>query len=100
MDFHGGIRGAFLRNKDGQQPRLTGPLVKRVLGYARPYRWQIAVMLGLIVLTTGLGLLRPLIFRDLIDNTLPNKDLFRLNLLAVGLFVIPLIGGAIRVFQR
>lgn len=100
MDFHGGRRAAFLRNKDGQQPQLTWPLIKRVMGYARPYRRKIVIMLSLILLTTGLGLLRPLIFRDLIDNTLPNKDLSRLNLLAVGLFVIPLIGGAIRVFQR
>jgi len=91
---------SFLRNKEGQQVRVTWPLMKRVFGYARPYRWQIVVMLILILVTTGTGLIRPLIFRDLIDRTLPDKDLARLNLLAVGLFLLPLIGGVIRVYQR
>src|SRR4051794_16120354 len=39
----------------------------------------------IIVLTSGLGLLTPLMMRDLIDRTLPNRNLNHLGLLALGL---------------
>ena len=56
---------------------VTWPLVKRVLGYARPYWTKIAITLVTILITTGLGLPTPLIFRDLIDNALPKGDVQR-----------------------
>ncbi|HOA23650.1 MAG TPA: ABC transporter ATP-binding protein [Aggregatilineales bacterium] len=90
---------AFFRAGD-ESPQVTWPLIKRVLRYGRPYRLNIALMLLAILLTTGLGLLTPLILRDLIDNTLPNRDVQRLNLLAIGLVLIPLVSGGIRVLQR
>ncbi len=90
------VRGSDMESK----PRVTWKLIKRVMAYARPYRNQIIIMLVLIVLTTGLGLLTPLIFRDLIDNTLPQQDTARLNVLAFGLVAIPVISGGLRVVQR
>jgi ATP-binding cassette subfamily B protein len=102
MGFHGG-GGWFIyfRSDDsGKHKQVTWPLLKRVLGYARPYRRKIILMLITILLTTGLGLLTPLIFRDLIDHTLPSGDTKRLNLLAVGLILIPIANGAIAVYQR
>ncbi|MBI5960181.1 MAG: ABC transporter ATP-binding protein [Chloroflexi bacterium] len=79
---------------------VTWPLLKRVLAYGRPYRWKIVLLLITILLSTGIGLLTPLIFRDLIDNTLPAGDTSRLNLLALGLVLIPLVNGGIAVLQR
>ncbi|MCZ7546686.1 MAG: ABC transporter ATP-binding protein/permease [Anaerolineae bacterium] len=84
----------------GEKPRVTGTLLRRVLGYAGPYWRAIALMLALIMLITGLELLTPLILRDLIDNTLPNGDVQRLNVLAVALILIPLATGVMRVYQR
>ncbi len=83
-----------------KRSRVTRPLLMRVLTYARPYRFHIAAMLVMIVITTILGMLTPLIFRDLIDRTLPSGDAGRLNVLALGLIAIPLVTGAIRVVQR
>ena len=88
------------RTQAGDRPRITWPLVRRVMRYARPYRWQIGALLVMILISTALGLLQPLIFRDLIDNTLPQKDLGRLNILALGLLALPLIGGALSVWRR
>lgn len=84
----------------GGQKKLTWALVRRVLAYARPYRAQLVVMLVTILITTGLGLLTPLIFRDLIDNALPNSDVARLNLLAAGLVLIPILVTAIGLYTR
>ena len=102
MAFHSGGWWNYMRTTetDGVQSRVTRDLLIRVLGYARPYRAQIYILLITIMLTTGLGLLTPLIFRDLIDNAIFNGDTQRLNILALGLVAIPIVSGGIRVLQR
>jgi ATP-binding cassette subfamily B protein len=85
---------------ESKPANVSWALLRRVLAYARPYRWQIVGMLLAILVSTGLGLLTPLIFRDLIDNTLPNHNVGRLNLLALGLVLIPLANGVIGIAQR
>jgi len=57
-------------------------------------------MLILTLVTTALSLLTPLIMRDLIDRTLPERNLSRLIMLIVGLLTIPLLTGALNVWQR
>src|SRR5687767_2949434 len=94
-----GMWHSYLSNSD-TKPRVTWGLLRRVLKYARPYRGSIIILLFLISLTTGLGLLTPLIFRDLIDNVLPNGDVQRLNLLAGALILIPLLTGLIGLVER
>ncbi len=100
MGLHGSGWFAYVRHGDEVDRPVTLHLLKRVLGYARPYRKPIVLLLATILATTLLGLLTPLIFRDLIDRTLPAGDTSRLNLLAAGLVLIPLASGAIRIWQR
>jgi ATP-binding cassette subfamily B protein len=57
-------------------------------------------MLLLILISTGLGLVNPLILRDLIDKTIPSKNLSRLALLSGLLLAVPLLNGLVGVFQR
>jgi ATP-binding cassette subfamily B protein len=87
-------------NAPDEKPKITRQLVRRVLHYAKPYRWLIGVMLLLVLLTTGLMLLTPLILRDLIDNTIPNRNIHRLILLSVALLLIPSLTGIFNVIQR
>jgi ATP-binding cassette, subfamily B, bacterial len=99
--FHGGGWFAYMgMDEEARKKKVSWSLLKRVLAYARPYRAHILGLLFTILITTGLGLLTPLIFRDLIDNALQNGDVSRLNVLALGLVAIPIISGLIRVFQR
>ena len=83
-----------------EKPKITRVLLKRVWKYAQPYRWLILVMLSITLATTGLGLLSPLILRDLIDRTLPARDLHRLFWLLVALVSIPLLTGGLNVLLR
>lgn len=100
MGLHsGGGWFGYLRATD-EKPKVTWPLLKRVLRYARPYRRHIAGMLLLILLTTGTGLLMPLIFRRMIDVTIPAGDVNQLVLLALGLLLIPAFNGLVNVAQR
>jgi ATP-binding cassette subfamily B protein len=100
MMHGGGARFGLSINSPDERPKVSWNLLKRVLGYARPYiRWIIG-MLIITLVTSGLSLLNPLILRDLIDRTLPNKDLHRLTLLVAALLAIPLVNGALNVLLR
>jgi ATP-binding cassette subfamily B protein len=90
----------FIRANEQAEPHVTKELLHRVARYARPYVAKIALVLLAIFASSLLGLLPPLLFRDLIDHTLPQKDLARLNLLALGMIAIPLVSGLIDVAQR
>ncbi len=99
MGFHGGGWWSYLSSAD-ERPKVTWGLLRRVLAYSRPYRWQITGMLIAILIGAGLTLLTPLILRELIDKTLPAGRLDRLVLLSLGLLLIPALGGAVNVWQR
>jgi ATP-binding cassette subfamily B protein len=96
--WHGGW-WQYVRSGD-EKPKVTRELLLRVLSYARGYWWHIGGMLVTILLTTGLSLLTPLIFRHMIDVVLPARDVNRLIWLAIALLLIPVAEGAINVFQR
>ncbi len=98
--WHGGGGWfAYMRSGD-EKPKVTRELLLRVFTYARGYWWHIAGMLVTILLTTGLSLLTPLIFRNMIDVVLPAKDTQRLIYLGLALLFIPAVTGGINVIQR
>jgi len=76
-----------------EKPRLSWQLVKRVLTYGKPYRWRIVGSLLSILAYTSVGLISPLILRHLIDYAIPEKDVNRLILAAIGLLILPIIRG-------
>ncbi|MCC7190313.1 MAG: ABC transporter ATP-binding protein [Anaerolineales bacterium] len=97
--YHGG--GWFMSMRQGdEKPKVTRELLLRVLTYARGYWWHIGGMLVTILLTTGLSLLTPLIFRNMIDVVIPAKDTNKLILLGVALLAIPALTGVVNVLQR
>jgi ATP-binding cassette, subfamily B, bacterial len=96
---HGRGWGSYL-NATSERPRVTWGLLNRVLRYSRPYRWHIVGLLLLILITTGVNLLMPLVLRDLIDRTIPSGNVTRLVWLALALLAIPGVNGLVNVFQR
>ena len=101
MGFHSGNWYSFIRYDEEQdQPQVSRGLLRRVAEYARPYFGWVGLMLGTIIGISILSLLPPLFIRDLLDNALPNRDIGRLNLLALGMIAVPLINGLIGVAQR
>jgi ATP-binding cassette subfamily B protein len=83
-----------------EKPKVTRELLLRVLNYAKPYWWQIGGMLVTILITTGLSLVTPLIFRQLIDKILPSKSINQLTVFALALLLVPILTGFINVIQR
>ncbi len=99
MGFHGGGWWSYL-SSSGDKPKMTVGLLRRVMSYARPYRWKLAGMLVLILGSTGLTLISPLILRSLIDKVIPSGSVSQLVMLAVALLLIPAVEGGLGVVQR
>src|SRR5215211_6020348 len=97
--WHGGGWFMYMRSGD-EKPKLTRELLLRVLAYARPYWWHLAGMLVTILISTGLSLAGPLIFRQMIDVVLPSKNINQLILFALALLLLPVVDGVVGVFQR
>ncbi len=83
-----------------EKPQLSWTLIKRVLTYARPYRWLITGSLVSILLYTGVALLSPLILRYIIDHAIPEKNIHNLILAALGLLILPIVSGLFQVITR
>src|SRR6266511_3621256 len=98
--MNGGWWSYISYDDQAEQPSLDRSVLRRVAGYARPYTGRIVLMLLTILAITGLSLVPPLLMRGLIDDALPNRDLGRLNLLALGMVLTPLASGLIGVLQR
>jgi ATP-binding cassette subfamily B protein len=97
--MHGGAWFMAMRSGD-EKPKVTRELLLRVLAYAKPYWSHIGGMLLTILASSALSVVTPLIFRQLIDNILPNKDLNKLVMFAFALLLVPLLNGGISVVQR
>lgn len=87
-------------DSEKDKPQISRELLMRVWQFAKPYRVQIVLMFITILLITGFTLLSPLLVRELIDTAIPNRDLGLVSLLAGGMVLIPLVNGAIGVWQR
>ena len=73
--------------------------LRRMLGFFAPYKAKIAVVLVAILATSFIGLINPLLLKQLIDVAIPEKN-WQLLPLFVGLMIIlPIISGLIGVGQ-
>ncbi|MEZ4516473.1 MAG: ABC transporter ATP-binding protein [Chloroflexota bacterium] len=101
MGMHGGGWFAYLRYDEEQdRPVVTRELLERVWSFAKPYWPQIIMILVLILISTGIGLITPLLMRSMIDTAIPEANTSLLNLLAIAMIAIPLVDGVLGVWQR
>jgi len=99
--WHGGGWWSYIRyDEERDRPQISLALLQRVWRYAQPYRLKTAGLLVTIFAITGLSLIPPLLYRDLIDNALPNKDVTRLVWLTLGMIGIPIVNAFIGLGQR
>jgi len=98
--MHGGGFFHSIRSGDSKPQKITRELLLRVLAYARPYWGHLSGMLVTILISSGLSLVSPLIFRNLIDQVLPQKNMDGLWLFALALLLLPILNGGVGVIQR
>jgi ATP-binding cassette subfamily B protein len=99
--WHSGGWWSYLSyDEKRDRPQVSWALLRRVWGYAKSYRLKTIGLLITIFAITGLSLIPPLLYRDLIDNALPNQDMTRLIWLTLGMIGIPIINAFIGLGQR
>ncbi len=105
MMNHRTIR-SYRRDRDELQgKRLERDVLKRVLGFARPYRWQLVGFFVGVVLAAIAGAIPPLLLRQLIDHGLPGRysrhgDLAVVTWVAVAATALAIASAGLSLMQR
>lgn len=101
MSMQGWHAMRSLTKDDSVKDRKLAPgTSRRVMGYARPYKREIAVFVALVVVTSALVVATPLLLRKLIDDGVTPQNrtvVIELSLLVAGLAVAE---GVLTLLQR
>jgi ATP-binding cassette subfamily B protein len=76
-----------------------GRTLRRIVAFFKPYRLQVAVVLVAILATSLIGLVNPILLKLLIDEALPRRDFFLLNLFVGLMIVLPIVSGLVGLGQ-
>jgi len=102
MAFHG-MRGDSLRTYLEEQKRrgrkTDTRTLRRIAEAFAPYKFQVFLVLLAIILTTGLGLVNPLLIAVVFDDAIGKHNLNLLIIVVSIMFVMPIITGIIGVGQ-
>ncbi|MCR5093978.1 MAG: ABC transporter ATP-binding protein/permease [Lachnospiraceae bacterium] len=70
-----GPRGFLTDEEKENLPKVDGALIKRILAYLKPYRFQFVFVFLAILLSAVVGLLPSIITGKIVDEALINKDM-------------------------
>jgi ATP-binding cassette subfamily B protein len=73
--------------------------LRRIMRLFRPHRRTLGSVLGLIVVSAGLGMVSPFLLRGILDTAIPQNDTGLLTLLVAGMVVISILTGVLGVGQ-
>jgi ATP-binding cassette subfamily B protein len=74
-------------------------LTRRIARLFAPYRGRLAAVLGLIVVSAGLGMVSPFLLRDVLDRAIPRNDDTLLIWLVAGMIAVAVASGVLTVGQ-
>ena len=99
--MNGGGWWRYIRyDEQRDRPQLSWALMRRVWQYAHPYHLKIIGLFLTILAITGLSLIPPLLYKQLIDEAIPNSNFQQLTWLGLGMVAIPLVNALIGMWQR
>ena len=81
----------------GRVPPVRAETRRRVWAFARPYRSMVAGFVATVVLSSVLGVVPPLLFREIIDGAIADGDRSRITVLG-GLVVVAALAHALLSF--
>ncbi len=101
MGFHGmgGGMSAYLEEQKNRGRKTDARTLRRVAVAFKPYLFQVILVLITIALTSGLGLVNPLLIQRIFDDAIGAHNTSRLILYVVIMFVTPIVSGLIGVYQ-
>ena len=93
-------RGYMSAEEKAALPKITLPLIKRVLSYLTPYWKQFVLVLVCIAVSSIMGLLPSILTGKIIDEGILGRDLSRLITLIVASLAVTLGSNLIRVGEN
>lgn len=94
-----GIGRLRFTEEEIQMPRVTRKMLARIMSYFLPYWLKVLFVIGIIIVSSILGLVPPILIKNIIDNALPNKDLLHLSWLILISIGVTVILGLLQVAQ-
>ena len=103
MGMGGGRRSGMAtyleeQRKHGRQTDVR--TLRRVAQAFKPYKLQVVLVLLAILLTTGLGVINPLMIQRVFDDAIVKRDFPRLLIDVAIMIVVPIVSGLIGVWQN
>ena len=95
-----GVLRSLRRDDSVTEQRLPAGIVRRIAGFALPYRRLLAIFLGLIVFDAVLGVANPLILRSIIDNGIAKGNTGLIVDLALLVAGIAILDAGLSLWQR
>jgi ATP-binding cassette, subfamily B, bacterial len=80
-------------------PAVRSANLRRIFPLFRPYRGKLAVVFTLIIFSAALGVIPSFLLVGVLDTAIPENDVRLLTLLIAGMILIPIVTGAIGVYQ-
>ena len=97
---HGGIFGGPGEVPErSADPAVRKANVRRVAGLFRAHRRRLGAVLGLIAVSSALGIVSPFLLKSLLDTAFPRKDTTLISLLAGGMIAVSVLTAALGVVQ-
>jgi len=94
------MRGGFRMDPSVTKQKLKPGTIKRIAGYARPYRWKLTIYLIATALDAVITVVNPLLLRELIDNGIIARDEAVVIVVAVTVAGVTLLDALLGVVNR
>ena len=91
---------SFTQDRSVADHKLASGTVRRILGFATPYKKQLAIFLGLILVDALVGAAQPLLFKQIIDEGVMKDDGGLVVALAAAVAGLAVLTAAIGLTQR
>lgn len=91
---------SYIKDRSVREHRLERTTLRRVLGFARPYRGRLAVFVILIAVDAALGAATPLVLRAIIDDGITPGRTDVVLWLSGLVALIALLGGGLTMVSR
>ncbi|MGX5657922.1 ABC transporter ATP-binding protein, partial [Geodermatophilus nigrescens] len=95
----GGRSGRAVDPADRAQLERAPVPLRRVTALFRPYRWQVATVVALIVSSSAVALATPFLVRLVIDEAIPRQDVDLLVLAVAGMVAVTALTAVLGVVQ-
>ncbi|MGF1663380.1 MAG: ABC transporter ATP-binding protein [Kineosporiaceae bacterium] len=93
------VRG-LARDRSVTRRRVARSTWRRVTGYARPYRWRIAVFLALTVASAALVVVPPLLLQQIVDRGIAGGDRRLVLVLAAAALGVAVVQAGVSLVVR